>query len=125
MPVYDEQTFETNVPGIYVAGHFTSHRHIKGAIDAAKALVPKMAEKRRQMRRKVRRRLRAAESSASEDAGKCIDYLAQMSHEFTVSIASKSRESGARPALIRPASDINATKKAVRIWTALLAIEPF
>jgi thioredoxin reductase (NADPH) len=47
VPVYDEQTFETNVPGIYVAGHFTSHRHIKGAIDAAKALVPKMAKKLR------------------------------------------------------------------------------
>ena len=45
VPVYDEQTFETNVPGIYVAGHFTNHRHIKGAIDASKALIPKMAEK--------------------------------------------------------------------------------
>ncbi|PYT01851.1 MAG: hypothetical protein DMF63_03165 [Acidobacteria bacterium] len=47
VPVYNEETFETNVPGIYVAGHFTSHRHIKGAIDAAKMLVPKMAEKLR------------------------------------------------------------------------------
>ena len=45
VPVYDAETFETNVPGIYVAGHFTSHRHIKGAIDAAKALVPKLAAK--------------------------------------------------------------------------------
>jgi thioredoxin reductase (NADPH) len=45
VPVYDEQSFETNVPGIYVAGHFTKQRHIKGAIDAAKALVPKLAEK--------------------------------------------------------------------------------
>jgi thioredoxin reductase len=45
VPVYDDRTFETNVPGIYVAGHFTNHRHIKGAIDAAKALVPKLAEK--------------------------------------------------------------------------------
>jgi thioredoxin reductase len=45
VPVYDEQTFETNVPGVYVAGHFTRHRHIKGAIDAAKILVPKLAEK--------------------------------------------------------------------------------
>jgi len=44
VPVYDEETFETNVPGIYVAGHFTNHRHIKGAIDAAKMLVPKLAE---------------------------------------------------------------------------------
>ena len=45
VPVYDEQTFETNVPGIYVAGHFTNQRHIKGAIDAGKTLVPKLAEK--------------------------------------------------------------------------------
>lgn len=45
VPVYDEQTFETNVPGVYVAGHFTKQRHIKGAIDAAKQLVPVIAEK--------------------------------------------------------------------------------
>ncbi|HEX6126383.1 MAG TPA: NAD(P)-binding domain-containing protein [Pyrinomonadaceae bacterium] len=45
VPVYDEQTFETNVPGIYVAGHFTNQRHIKGAIDAGKALLPGLAEK--------------------------------------------------------------------------------
>jgi thioredoxin reductase (NADPH) len=44
-PVYDPQTFETNVPGVYVAGHFTHQRHIKGAIDAAKALVPRLAAK--------------------------------------------------------------------------------
>jgi thioredoxin reductase (NADPH) len=44
-PVYDPETFETNVPGIYVAGHFTNHRHIKGAIDAGKSLVPKLAER--------------------------------------------------------------------------------
>ncbi len=43
VPVYDPETFETNVPGIYVAGHFTHQRHIKGAIDAAKILVPKLA----------------------------------------------------------------------------------
>ncbi len=45
VPVYDPETFETNVPGIYVAGHFTHQRHIKGAIDAAKMLVPKLAAK--------------------------------------------------------------------------------
>ncbi len=45
VPVYDEETFETNIPGIYVAGHFTNQRHIQGAIDASKALVPKLAEK--------------------------------------------------------------------------------
>ena len=45
VPVYDPETFETNVPGIYVAGHFTHQRHIKGAIDAAKLLVPKLSKK--------------------------------------------------------------------------------
>ncbi|MBV9217484.1 MAG: NAD(P)-binding domain-containing protein [Acidobacteria bacterium] len=39
VPVYDPETFATNVPGIYVAGHFTNQRHIKGAIDAAKVVV--------------------------------------------------------------------------------------
>lgn len=45
VPVYDPETFETSVPGTYVAGHFTNHRHIKPAIDAAKVLIPKLAEK--------------------------------------------------------------------------------
>jgi thioredoxin reductase len=45
VPVYNPETFETNVAGVYVAGHFTHQRHIKGAIDAAKALVPRMATK--------------------------------------------------------------------------------
>jgi thioredoxin reductase (NADPH) len=45
VPVYDPEGFETNVPGVYVAGHFTNHRHIKGAIDAGKALIPGLAEK--------------------------------------------------------------------------------
>ena len=44
VPVYDPETFETNVPGIFVAGHFTHQRHIKGAIDASKALIPRLAE---------------------------------------------------------------------------------
>jgi thioredoxin reductase (NADPH) len=45
VPVYDPETFETNVPGIYVAGHFTNQRHIKGAIDAGKTMIPILAEK--------------------------------------------------------------------------------
>ena len=45
VPVYDPETFETNVPGVYVAGHFTNQRHIKGAIDAAKSLVPTLAKR--------------------------------------------------------------------------------
>lgn len=39
VPVYDPVTFETNVSGIYVAGHFTNQRHIKGAIDAGRSAV--------------------------------------------------------------------------------------
>ena len=45
VPVYDPETFETNVPGVYVAGHFTNQRHIKGAIDAGKALIPSLVKK--------------------------------------------------------------------------------
>ena len=45
VPVYDPETFETNVPGLYVAGHFTNQRHIKGAIDAGKTLIPRLTEK--------------------------------------------------------------------------------
>ncbi len=40
VPVYDPESFETSIPGIYVAGHFTHQRHIKGAIDASKSLIP-------------------------------------------------------------------------------------
>lgn len=39
VPVYDPETFETNVPGVYVAGHFTNQRHIKGAIDAGRSVI--------------------------------------------------------------------------------------
>jgi thioredoxin reductase (NADPH) len=44
MPVYDPETFETNVPGIYVAGHFTNARHIKAAIDVPRKIVPLIAQ---------------------------------------------------------------------------------
>jgi thioredoxin reductase (NADPH) len=44
VPVYDPETFETNVPGIYVAGHFTHARHIKQAIDVPRRIVPLIAE---------------------------------------------------------------------------------
>jgi thioredoxin reductase (NADPH) len=47
VPVYDPETFETNVPGIYVAGHFTHSRHIKAAIDVPRKMVPLLAEKLR------------------------------------------------------------------------------
>jgi len=45
VPVYDPETFETNVAGIYVAGHFTNQRHIKGAIDAGKAMIRNLPAK--------------------------------------------------------------------------------
>lgn len=44
VPVYDPDTFETNVRGIYVAGHFTHQRHIKAAIDVPRHVVPLIAQ---------------------------------------------------------------------------------
>jgi len=43
VPVYNPETFETNVRGIYVAGHFTNARHIKEAIDVPRRIVPLIA----------------------------------------------------------------------------------
>lgn len=47
VPVYDPTTFETNVQGVYVAGHFTHQRHIKPAIEAGKAVVAALIKKTR------------------------------------------------------------------------------
>jgi thioredoxin reductase (NADPH) len=47
IPVYDPETFETNVRGVYVAGHFTHARHIKAAIDAPRRIVPLIAKQLR------------------------------------------------------------------------------
>src|SRR6266403_4508244 len=44
VPVYDTETFETNVRGIYVVGHFTNARHIKPAIDVPRRIVPLIAK---------------------------------------------------------------------------------
>jgi thioredoxin reductase (NADPH) len=44
VPVYDPETFETNVRGIYVVGHFTNARHIKPAIDVPRRIVPLIAQ---------------------------------------------------------------------------------
>ncbi len=44
VPVYDPETFETSVRGIYVAGHFTHARHIKAAIDVPRRIVPLIAK---------------------------------------------------------------------------------
>lgn len=43
VPVYNPDTFETNVPGVYVAGHFTHSRHIKAAIDVPRQIIPLIA----------------------------------------------------------------------------------
>ena len=45
VPIYDPETHETNVSGIYVAGHFTNERHIKAAIEVPKKIIPKIAAK--------------------------------------------------------------------------------
>jgi putative YpdA family bacillithiol system oxidoreductase len=44
IPTYDPETFETNVRGLYVAGHFTHARHIKAAIDVPRRIVPLIAQ---------------------------------------------------------------------------------
>jgi thioredoxin reductase (NADPH) len=44
-PAYNKETFETNVPGVYVAGHFTEERHIKEAIAVPRRLMPHLAER--------------------------------------------------------------------------------
>ncbi|MCP9495718.1 MAG: NAD(P)-binding domain-containing protein [Pyrinomonadaceae bacterium MAG19_C2-C3] len=49
IPEYDSQTFETNIPGIYVAGHFTRARHIKEAIAVPRRIVPRIAARRTQV----------------------------------------------------------------------------
>jgi thioredoxin reductase (NADPH) len=47
VPIYDPETFETNVRGVYVAGHFTHARHIKAAIDVPRRIVPLIAKELR------------------------------------------------------------------------------
>jgi putative YpdA family bacillithiol system oxidoreductase len=44
VPVYDPETHETNIPGLYVAGHFTYERHIKQAIAVPRRIVPRIAQ---------------------------------------------------------------------------------
>lgn len=43
IPVYDRETFETNINGVFVAGHFTESRHIKEAIAVPKIILPVIA----------------------------------------------------------------------------------
>ncbi|MGH9947453.1 MAG: NAD(P)-binding domain-containing protein [Pyrinomonadaceae bacterium] len=44
VPVYDPETYSTNIEGVFVAGHFTNERHIKGAIDAGRAVIGSIKE---------------------------------------------------------------------------------
>jgi thioredoxin reductase (NADPH) len=44
VPVYDPETFETNIHGLYVAGHFTYARHIKEAIAIPRRIIPLLAQ---------------------------------------------------------------------------------
>jgi thioredoxin reductase (NADPH) len=44
VPVYNPETHETNIPGLYVAGHFTFARHIKEAIAVPRRIVPLIAQ---------------------------------------------------------------------------------
>jgi thioredoxin reductase (NADPH) len=44
VPVYNPDTYETNVPGLYVAGHFTHARHIKQAIAVPRHIIPLIAQ---------------------------------------------------------------------------------
>ena len=45
VPIYAPESFETNVPGVFVAGHFTNERHIKGAIEVPRKIIPHIAAK--------------------------------------------------------------------------------
>ncbi|MGI9105485.1 MAG: NAD(P)-binding domain-containing protein [Pyrinomonadaceae bacterium] len=51
VPIYDPDTYETNVPGLYVAGHFTHQRHIKQAIAVPRRIVPLIAQSLRPLSR--------------------------------------------------------------------------
>lgn len=42
IPIYTPETFETNVSGVYVVGHFTNARHIKEAIAVPKQIMPEI-----------------------------------------------------------------------------------
>jgi thioredoxin reductase (NADPH) len=44
VPTYNPETFETNIHGLYVAGHFTYSRHIKEAIAVPRRIVPLIAQ---------------------------------------------------------------------------------
>jgi thioredoxin reductase (NADPH) len=43
VPIYDPETFETNISGLFVVGHFTHARHIKEAIAVPRRIMPIIA----------------------------------------------------------------------------------
>jgi thioredoxin reductase (NADPH) len=45
VPEYDSSTFETNVEGLFVAGHITHERHVKGALMVAPIVVREIASR--------------------------------------------------------------------------------
>ena len=45
IPVYNDESFETNIANVYVVGHFTEARHIAGAIQVPRKIVPAIAER--------------------------------------------------------------------------------
>jgi putative YpdA family bacillithiol system oxidoreductase len=59
VPFYDKETFETNVRGVYVAGHFTLNRHIKEAIEVPRKIIPMIASSLKSNRENDERRFRA------------------------------------------------------------------
>lgn len=42
-PIYDNQTYETSVSGLYVAGHITRELHMKNAVEVARRVVDHIA----------------------------------------------------------------------------------
>lgn len=44
LPAYDPATFETNIPGLYVAGHITREPHMKGALRVGPIVARRIAE---------------------------------------------------------------------------------
>lgn len=45
IPVYNERTHETNVPGLFVTGHITREKHIKGALHVAPRIIEHISAK--------------------------------------------------------------------------------
>jgi thioredoxin reductase (NADPH) len=61
VPVYDAETYETTVRGVYVVGHFTHARHIKAAIDVPRQVVPRIAKELKESRCRANLSVRRAE----------------------------------------------------------------